>query len=386
MIYKLHDLIETANTGADAIKRAPILQEKTNLRCLRIGDVSQKRTFNEWGYTKTSCEDYKRYKLHIGDIIIARTGNTIGVNQYIDSEIEAVYNNGLIRIKVNKEMILPKYFYYIVRGKSCQDYIQSIAYGTSTQPNMKIKDFLNYEVEVLGLDLQRKIVKIIDTIERKMAINEKINNNLEQQATALYGEHFPYTTTDELPTGWRVGTVGEIVEIHDSKRIPLSGAQRAKMEKRIYPYYGAASLMDYVDEYIFDGKYLLLGEDGTVVDNTGYPILQYVWGQFWVNNHAHILTGKLGFNVESLLLLFKRTPVKSIVTGAVQPKISQANLCSIQVVIPPQPKLGAFNELIRPMFDQIRQNQDQNKTLAAMRDALLPKLMSGEIDVSAMQL
>ena len=212
-----------------------------------------------------------------------------------------------------------------------------------------------------------------------------VNDNLQQQASALFGKYFPYAVTDDLPSGWRVGTVGEIVEIHDSRRIPLSGAQRAKMEKRIYPYYGAASLMDYVDEYIFDGKYLLLGEDGTVVDDAGYPILQYVWGQFWVNNHAHILTGKLGFNVESLLLLFKRTPVKSIVTGAVQPKISQANLRSVQVVIPPRPKLDAFNELIRPMFDQIRQNQDQNKALAAMRDALLPKLMSGEVDVSAIQ-
>ena len=212
------------------------------------------------------------------------------------------------------------------------------------------------------------------------------NDNLEQQAAALYGKYFPYAITDNLPDGWRIGTVGEIVEIHDSKRIPLSGAQRAKMEKRIYPYYGAASLMDYVDEYIFDGKYLLLGEDGTVVDDAGYPILQYVWGRFWVNNHAHILTGKLGFNVESLLLLFKRTPVKSIVTGAVQPKISQANLRSIQVVIPPQSELNAFNDLICPMFEQIRQNQDQNKALASLRDALLPKLMSGEIDVSNVQL
>ena len=59
--------------------------------------------------------------------------------------------------------------------------------------------------------------------------------------------------------------MGEIIEIHDSKRIPLSGADRMKMEKKIYPYYGAASLMDYVDNYIFDGKYLLLGEDGTVM-------------------------------------------------------------------------------------------------------------------------
>ena len=242
------------------------------------------------------------------------------------------------------------------------------------------------EVDLPAIDEQKREVKLLECFDDKIANITEINDNLQQQAATLYGKYFPYTVTDDLPAGWCVGTVGEIVEIHDSKRIPLSGAQRAKMEKRIYPYYGAASLMDYVDEYIFDGKYLLLGEDGTVVDDAGYPILQYVWGQFWVNNHAHILTGKLGFNVESLLLLFKRTPVKSIVTGAVQPKISQANLRSIQVVVPPQPELDAFNELIRPLFDQIRQNQDQNKALASLRDALLPKLMSGEVDVSSIQL
>lgn len=258
--------------------------------------------------------------------------------------------------------------------------------GQSAQPGLSVKTLSKQIVRMPSLEQQRKVVSVLSALDAKIVANEKINDNLLQQAQMLYGKLFPYAVADDLPAGWRVGTVGEIVEIHDSKRIPLSGAQRAKMEKRIYPYYGAASLMDYVDEYIFDGKYLLLGEDGTVVDDVGYPILQYVWGQFWVNNHAHILTGKLGFNVESLLLLFKRTPVKSIVTGAVQPKISQANLRSIQVVIPPQPELDAFNELIRPMFDQIRQNQDQSKALAAMRDALLPKLMSGEVDVSTLQI
>lgn len=191
---------------------------------------------------------------------------------------------------------------------------------------------------------------------------------------------------DELPDGWRIGSVGEIIEIHDSKRIPLSGAERAKMEKKTYPYYGAAALMDYVDDYIFDGKYLLLGEDGTVVDEAGYPILQYVWGQFWVNNHAHILTGKLGFNVESLYMLFKQTPVKAIVTGAVQPKISQTNLRSIQVVIPPQKLLTDYNSQIEPLFALLRTNEETNKSLTALRDTLLPKLMSGELDVSNIQL
>lgn len=139
--------------------------------------------------------------------------------------------------------------------------------------------------------------------------------------------------------------------------------------------------MDYVDDYLFDGKYLLLGEDGTVVDDSGFPILQYVWGQFWVNNHAHILTGKLGYNVESLYMLFKQTPVKSIVTGAVQPKISQANLKSIPVVIPPINLIEEFNKQVDEMFTLIRNNEDENECLVALRDSLLPKLMSGEIDV-----
>ena len=138
--------------------------------------------------------------------------------------------------------------------------------------------------------------------------------------------------------------------------------------------------MDFVDDYIFDGKFLLLGEDGTVVNDAGYPILQYVWGKFWVNNHAHILTGKLGFNVESLYMLFKQTSVKSIVTGAVQPKISQANLRSVQVVIPPEKLLIDYNYRVEPLFALLRTNKEENKSLTALRDTLLPKLMSGEID------
>lgn len=101
-----------------------------------------------------------------------------------------------------------------------------------------------------------------------------------------------------------------------------------------------------------------------------------------MNNHAHILTGKRGFNVESLWLLFKKTPVKSIVTGAVQPKISQANLKSVPVVIPSESVLRDLNSTIEPLFAQIRLNVEENKSLAALRDVLLPKLMAGEIDVS----
>ena len=334
-----------------------------------------------------SKEEYDRFMVRgfpkKGDILLT-TEAPMGLVARLDRDDVAIAQR-LLALRGKKGILDSDYLMYYLKSPKGQASLKARETGT-TVTGIKQAEFRKIELELPDYDSQIKISGIMRAIDKKIELNKAINENLQQQAAALYGKYFPYATTDELPAGWRVGTVGDIVEIHDSKRIPLSGAQRAKMEKRIYPYYGAASLMDYVDEYIFDGKYLLLGEDGTVVDEYGYPILQYVWGKFWVNNHAHILTGKLGFNVESLWLLFKRTPVKSIVTGAVQPKISQANLRSVQVVIPPQNELDKFNELIRPMFDQIRQHQEQNNTLTAMRDALLPKLMSGEVDISAIQI
>lgn len=188
-----------------------------------------------------------------------------------------------------------------------------------------------------------------------------------------------------MPEDWHLGTVSEIIELHDSKRIPLSSRERANLAK-IYPYYGATSVMDYVDRYLFDGIYLLLGEDGTVVDSKGFPILQYVEGEFWVNNHAHIITGKNGFTVETLYLLFSLTNVQSIVTGAVQPKISQTNLNKVPVVIPSKAELCDLDSIVQPIFAQIRNLRAENDRLATTRDTLLPRLMSGELDVSDLDL
>ena len=178
----------------------------------------------------------------------------------------------------------------------------------------------------------------------------------------------------------RIGKLDEIIELFDNKRIPLSNIEREK-KKKIYPYYGAASLMDYVDDYIFDGTYVLLGEDGTVIDLKGYPILQYVYGKFWVNNHAHVIKGKNGFNEESLFILLKNLNVRSIVTGAVQPKINQNNLKSLKIIIPDKNLILDYNKISKSIFNKIKFNQIENQKLDSIRDTLLPKLMSGEIRV-----
>ena len=321
------------------------------------------------------------------DILINSTGaGTAGrIAQIEDVPSATTIDGHMILIRSNRK-VTQKFLGYALKAHQWE--VLQLDEGSTGQTELN-RDRLLDEIMInypVSFDEQNAIVGTLESIDRKLIVNEQLNDNLLAQAQTLYKQFFPYSVQDDLPDGWRIGTVGEIIEIHDSKRIPLSGADRAKMEKKIYPYYGAASLMDFVDNYIFDGKYLLLGEDGTVVDDAGYPILQYVWGQFWVNNHAHILTGRLGYDVESLYMLFKQTPVKSIVTGAVQPKISQANLRSIQVVIPPEYNLREYNDLVEPLFSLFRANEEECKTLTALRDTLLPKLMSGEIDVSTVQL
>lgn len=319
-------------------------------------------------------------------LLIAEDGENLkSKKQNIAQIVEGQFwvNNHAHIVKCNEKCIL-EYLAYLVNCKDVSGYITGSAQPKLSQANLNAMTF-----NIPPVAYQKKCLSVLLPIEHKIKLNTAINNNLEQQAKALYKDWFfdftPFSTDDNLPDGWRLGTVGDIIQLHDSKRVPLSGAERDKMAK-IYPYYGATSLMDYVDNYLFDGIYLLLGEDGTVVDSLGFPILQYVYGQFWVNNHAHIITGKEGFSVEELYLLFSLTNIKSIITGAVQQKVSQQNLKKVPAIIPSKEALSAFDDLIQPIFAQIRNLRVENAHLADLRDTLLPRLMSGELDVSNIDL
>lgn len=327
-----------------------------------------------------------------GDIVVTISG-TLGQIAYISDDSnyeEYLCSQRQFRVTFDTTKVYVPYlvfYFHTYEGKhKILSFANQVGVPALSQP---LKNFRQISVQLPTLETQKKIASIVETINGKIEQNEIINNNLEQQAKALYKDWFfdfsPFSTEDNLPNGWRLGTVGDIIQLHDSKRVPLSGSERDKMEK-IYPYYGATSLMDYVDNYLFDGIYLLLGEDGTVVDSLGFPILQYIYGQFWVNNHAHIITGKEGFSVEELYLFFSLTNIKSIVTGAVQQKVSQQNLKKVPAIIPNKEALNAFDDLIQPIFAQIRNLKDENTRLADLRDTLLPRLMSGELNVSDIEI
>lgn len=276
--------------------------------------------------------------------------------------------------------------------KYCFDILQAnckkISQGAA-QDNLSWEKLSTIQFPAPPIENQRKIADILSTYDNLIENNQKQIKLLEEVAQRLYKEwfvdlRFPgHETTpvvNGVPKGWHEGTIQDVVIYHDKKRKPLSGMQRAEMQGE-YRYYGAASILDYVNDYLFDGTYLLLGEDGTVVTEDGFPVLQYVTGKFWVNNHAHVLTGQPGYPTEYLYMMFKSTKVKDVVTGAAQPKISQARLSNKKIIVPSKQLVSAYCDITGPTFKEIINLEHQITVLKEARDRLLPKLMSGEIEV-----
>ena len=266
----------------------------------------------------------------------------------------------------------------------------------SAQPGISVQTLSKQLVRLPSISYQKRVSAIIKSLDDKIEVNRRINDNLEQQAQALFKSWFvdfePFkdrefidTEMGIIPEGWKVGTLYDVAEIYDRLRKPLSGKDRENM-KRTYPYYGATSCMDFVDNYIFDGIYTLIGEDGSVVKDNGLPYMQYVWGKFWVNNHAHILQGKNGYSTEMIHVLLSITNIQHLVTGAVQAKLSQANMQKILLAIPPSNILDEFRPIIGCMYEMRRKNEDESARLTHLRDSLLPKLMSGELKADEINL
>lgn len=274
-------------------------------------------------------------------------------------------------------VILPEYLEMWFMRPEFDREAAFIAVG-GVRGSMPWEEFAKMRLPVPSLEKQHQVVRAYQIVADRIAIKRRINDNLLATAQAVYKawfvEYKPFG--GNCPISWRVGSVDEIAEFFDSMRKPLSSLERADMA-RIYPYYGAVSIVDYVDDYIFDGEYLLLSEDGIyVVDDSGHPLLQHIIGKFWANNHAHVLKGKAGFTEDSLYLFLSNTNMSPIVTGAAQPKINQANLKSFPITIPDSEVLDRFNSIVRPLFDRKLNNEKEIRKLETFRELLLSRLVN----------
>lgn len=329
-------------------------------------------------------------------------GKTAYVDLLEDNEI-AFGSTEFIVLSGKDNLTRNDFVYYLaISPKIRRIAIQSMT-GTSGRQRIQADLLGDVEIGIPSLSEQHRIAKILSNLDSKIELLQKQNKTLEAIGQAIFKHWFvdfefpneegkSYKSSGgemvfneelgkEIPKGWDVGKLGDIIENFDSKRIPLSSREREKRKGK-FPYYGATKIMDYVDDYLFNGTYILMAEDGSVTDDGGYPVLQYVWGKFWVNNHAHIIKGK-GISTEFLYVLLLRTKISEYVTGAVQPKLNQTNMNSIKILIPDSLSVKSFDKLIQDMFIKQKSLYEQIQSLQKIRDSLLPKLMSGKIRVPA---
>lgn len=166
---------------------------------------------------------------------------------------------------------------------------------------------------------------------------------------------------------WFEKSIGEITVNHDGKRRPVKESER---KKGAYPYYGASGIVDYVDGYIFEGQHLLIAEDGENLRTRQTPIAFLADGKFWVNNHAHIVTGNGEVTTEYLNYFFQNADIQSYLTGAVMPKLTQGNLNRIPVRYPDPAYQKAIVRVLTSLDDKIAINRRINQTLEAMAQAI----------------
>jgi type I restriction enzyme S subunit len=299
-------------------------------------------------------------------------------------------------VKVTNELD-PEYLMMWFRRQEFDRYARFKSHG-SAREIFDWAEMCNTLLPIPSITKQREIVKEYNTVVNRIKLNQQLIQKLEETAQAIYKQWFvdfefpdenglPYKSNGgemeeselgEIPKGWEVRNLEDLSICFDYQRKPLSEIERKEISG-IYPYYGAMSIVDYINEYIYDGIYLLFSEDGAnIIDEKGHPAMQYIWGKFWVNNHSHVIKGKEEFTTEYLYVSLKNVNVSHLVTGAAQPKINQQNMNSIRLIKPDINSLEKFNCLIVPLFNHLRVITEMNVQLSSLNDILLSKLATIE--------
>ncbi len=181
---KLGDVVASANTGLDAIKRAPIVEKDTGIKCLRIQDVSQSKTFDRWGFTEVSEQNFVKFQLRKDDIIMARTCSP-GINYFVREDLKAVFNNGLVRIRADKSKVYPIFLYNLFKTREFIGHIDGISGGTSVQLNMQVGELLDYNISFPSIAYQEKILGQFVSIDNKIFKNHKQSRTLSRLRDTL---------------------------------------------------------------------------------------------------------------------------------------------------------------------------------------------------------
>lgn len=286
------------------------------------------------------------------------------------------------------EDVDPQYLYQILRSNDTLTQLQMLAESRSgTFPQITYSELSNILVSLPSQKAQKNIVSILSSLDRKIELNNKINADLEEMAQAIFKNWFvdfePFkdgkfvdSELGMIPEGWKVGTLDEIFSLKYGKNLSTSMI----LEKGDYPVYGANGIIGYYNEFNCD-KYSVLvtsrGNGSGDVSRTHHPKSFITNNSFVVEPLEHYKYIKLPF----INGLFNIIDFKSYCSGSAQPQLTNKAMRNICIISPPRELVIKYCEIFEILFSHIECVIDENSRLSLLRDTLLPRLMSGEIEV-----
>lgn len=387
---------------------------------LRITDINEDGTLNYSSMKSVEDSNYTKYVLRENDIVFARTGNSTGKNYYYDIEDgELVYAGFLIKFSIDPNKVVPKYIKYYCMSEQYYGWVRGFSTG-STRGNINAKTYGDLELLLPPSFYQKKAVSILERIEKKIRLNNQIISNLEELASTLFKRWFvdfefpdengnPYKSSGgkmvdselgEIPEGWGIKKLGEI------SRIQNGYAFKSK---------------DYI-EYSVDNsvkvlRTLNINNDNLSINNKDLVYLP----EFFLKHHSNVVLnkfdtlfvmvgatiGKVGLvtdiNLPSLqnqnmwrfrpdfphlssvilrhYVIHSRNIAENWKTGSAREFYRKDSFSNIRLAIPENRILDKLNSILQPIYELINKKNYENGQLEGLRDSLLPKLLSGEIEL-----
>ena len=396
--YTLEEL--SIGKGSYGIGAAAVPYDSSLYTYLRITDINDDGSLNKSGLMSVNDSDAGKYLLKPNDIVFARTGNSTGRSYFYDgSDGDLVYAGFLIKFSLNPKIVNPRILKYFTHSSIYYDWVRSFDTG-GTRGNINAKTYGNMPIVLPPRSIQNKIVSILKSLDDKIENNRKINENLEQQAQALFKSWFvdfepfrdqPFVVSElgMIPEGWRVDNLDNLCSFISRGLSPkykdntdqwvlgqtcvrnnivtLTNARshepKANTEKKVKQW----------DTLINSTGIGSLGRVGIVYfdkDNIAFDSHLTV-----IRSKDELYKHYIGRN-----LLMRQLEIENMAVGSTgQTELPKESVKTMQLIVPDKASVQRFNKIIEPIALRMYQTYDENKSLSQLRDTLLPKLMSGEI-------
>jgi type I restriction enzyme S subunit len=348
----------------------------------KVSNISSAGKFHrDFEYRSFSDRQLKGLLVQEGELLVVKSSGSkanilSGKTAYCDKSVagELVASNFLIRLRVDQSKADSRYLWHVLNSDASKAFVRRVV-GTTTYPNLKWSTYSAHPIPLPPLEEQRRIAAILDKTAELSGANRRRQDLLRAFPLSVYRQMFGDPRHN--PFLWPVFQLGEICLNEDARRVPVKSSDRKAMQGR-FPYYGASGVIDHVDDYLFDGQRLLVGEDGANLIARSSPIAFIANGKYWVNNHAHVLNENGKAKLRFLEYYFALVDLKPFVTGSAQPKLTRSALDSLPVPLPPLDLQERFESVLTALDARLAQAEISAQQTSSLSCALRSASFQGD--------